>query len=307
MEWILQARFYVRPLFEKDGEMHKVYIAFFTCASSHAIHLDLVPSLEVSPFFKCLKRFFSCRGVGKLFISDNAKTFQSQDLKKFLLKNHVKWEFNLPRSPWWGGFFERLVRCTKRCLKKILGSAGLTYEELLMLLVETECVLNSRPLTYVYSQEDDVEEPLSPLHFLLGRRLLSRVADQEDLGQEVGNEDRENLSERARYMKLLLNHFWHRWRMEYLTELRQHHAVQWKILNKGTIIKEGDLVILKEDKVPRNSWKLGRVKDLHIGKDGQAHGATVTLPRRRATSCKDLSSCCIRLRYHQILTSSCRI
>ena len=121
-----------------------------------------------------------------------------------------------------------------------------------MLLVETECVLNSRPLTYVYSQEDDVEEPLSPSHLLLGRRLLSRVADQEDLGQEVGNEDRENLSKRARYMNLLLNHFWRRWRMEYLTELRQHHAVQQKTLNKGTTIKEGDLIILKEDKVPRN-------------------------------------------------------
>ena len=64
-----------------------------------------------------------------------------------------------------------------------------------------------------------------------------------------------------------------------LTELRQHHAVQRKTLNKGTIIKEGDLVIRKEDKVPRNSWKLGRVKDLHVEKDGQACGATVTLPR----------------------------
>ena len=45
-------------------------------------------------------------------------------------------------------------------------------------------------------------------------------------------------------MKLLLNHFWRRWRMEYLTELRQHHTVQQKTSSKGTIIKEGDLVIL---------------------------------------------------------------
>ena len=47
---------------------------------------------------------------------------------------------------------------------------------------------------YVYSQEDDVEEPLSPSHLMLGRRLPSRVADQEDSGQELGNEDQENLS-----------------------------------------------------------------------------------------------------------------
>ena len=66
---------YVRPMFEKDGEMHKVYIALFSCGSSHAIHLDLVPSLEVSPFIRCLEIFFSRRGIGKLFISDNVKTF----------------------------------------------------------------------------------------------------------------------------------------------------------------------------------------------------------------------------------------
>ena len=108
----------MRPMFEKDLEMHKVYVGVFTCASSRAIHLDLVQSLEVSLFIRCLKRFFSRRGVGKLFISDNMKTFRSQDLKKLLLKKHVKWEFNLPKSPWWGSFFEHLVRCTKRCSKK---------------------------------------------------------------------------------------------------------------------------------------------------------------------------------------------
>ena len=54
-----------------------------------------------------------------------------------------------------------------------------------------------------------MEEPLTPLHPLLGRRLLSRVADQEDSGQELGDENRENLSKRARYMNLLLNHLWH--------------------------------------------------------------------------------------------------
>ena len=52
-------------------------------------------------------------------------------------------------APWWGGFFERLVKSTKRCLKKSLGTARVTYEELLTIIVETEGILNSRPLTYV--------------------------------------------------------------------------------------------------------------------------------------------------------------
>lgn len=41
--------------------------------------------------------------------------------------------------------------------------AQLIYEELLTVLTEVEGVLNSRPLTYVYSDITD-QEPLTPGH-----------------------------------------------------------------------------------------------------------------------------------------------
>jgi len=74
-------------------------------------------------------------------------------VQSFLLNHKVKWKFNLERAPCWGGFFKRMVRCVKRCLKKILKNAKLTYEELLTVVVEIECVLNSRPLTCVFSED----------------------------------------------------------------------------------------------------------------------------------------------------------
>lgn len=64
-----------------------------------------------------------------------------------------------------------MVRCTKGCLKKTLGSASLKYGERITVLTEIENVLNSRQLTYVY--EDKIEEPLTPSLLMLGRRLLS--------------------------------------------------------------------------------------------------------------------------------------
>ena len=63
-----------------------------------------------------------------------------------------------------------MERSTKGCLKKTPGSARLTFVELNTVLTEVEGVLNSRPLTYVYQNE--IEEPLTPSHPMIGRRLL---------------------------------------------------------------------------------------------------------------------------------------
>ena len=82
----------------------------------------------------------------------------------------MKWRFDLDRAPRWSGLFERKVRCVQRCLKNILKNAKLTYEELLTVVVETECVLNFKSLTYV-SSEDRVEPLLNPLSFVDGKKI----------------------------------------------------------------------------------------------------------------------------------------
>ena len=61
----------------------------------------------------------------------------------------IKWSYSVERFPWWGGFFERLVKSVTRCLKTTLGTAQLGYEELLTVLVQVEGVLNSRTLSYL--------------------------------------------------------------------------------------------------------------------------------------------------------------
>ena len=186
----------------KDASLQKVHIVIFTCANSRAVHLDVVPDTTCAAFIQCLKRLFSRRGIVKLFISDNAKCFVGAQLKKFLKTKDIEWKYILEVSPWWGGFYERIVQTVKRALRKILRRSSVSFEELRTIVIEIECVVNSRPLCYLYS--DEHHEVLTPSHLLMGRRLLSNC---EHLPADIYEETEISLNIRVQYLNTLLKHY----------------------------------------------------------------------------------------------------
>nr|CAI5852458.1 unnamed protein product [Callosobruchus analis] len=66
-------------------------------------------------------------------------------------------------------------------------------------------------------------------------------------------------------------HIWQRWCKEYVSELQQR--TKWK-RTQGSL-QQGALVLIKEDNVPPMNWQLGRVVNLHQGKDAVIRVATV--------------------------------
>ena len=66
---------------------------------------------------------------------------------------------------------ERMVQSTKQCLKKTVGQASFMHNGLLTSVTEIESIINSRPLSYVSA--GDTEEPLTPSHLLIGRRVIN--------------------------------------------------------------------------------------------------------------------------------------
>ena len=265
------------PLFAKcckDGT-DKVYIALFSCCVTRAIHLELVRDLSAETFLCSFRRFVARRGVPSLIVSENAKTFKASEkairrlfnqpkVKSEMQTKRVTWKFNLERAPWWGGFFERMVRSMKRCLRKVLGNAKLTVDELNTVLVEVEGTLNARPLTEEYEEFEG--EVLTPSHLIYGR-AISFIPEREEVKEEV------SCGQRFKYITVKLEHFWKRWRDEYLTGLREYHKCRSG--SKESSLKKGDMVTVFGEGEKRGKWKLAVVEELIVGKDQRIRGAKV--------------------------------
>lgn len=153
--------------------------------------------------------------------------------------NDIKWHFIPAKSPHFSGLWEAAVKSIKTHLIKVTGNARLTYEQLYTLLRQIEAVLNSRPLTALSTDPNDLYA-LTPAHFLVGDSLVA--IPERDVGDVPVN--RLKMFERLQHM---LQHFWRRWRFEYLSSLQQR--TKWKT-NIGSSPKLGELVILREDNVP---------------------------------------------------------
>jgi len=194
------------------------------------------------------------------------------ELQAKLASKGIKWKFIVERSPWRGGWWERLVRNVKEPLRKVLGKALLSYSELATVLTRIEAVINTRPLTTV---SDDVRDltPITPAHLALGRSLF----DLPDVEEVPVNDSK---TRRYLYQQRLVNHFWKRWRGEYLHQL----SIRPKWNEEQPALRVGDAVLISDDKVSRGKWPLGRVEKLFPGKDGLVR--TVALKTQKGALCR---------------------
>ena len=201
---------------------NKAWISLFTCCVVRAIHLEIVTDMSTETFIRCLKHFAARRGMPRKCVSDNGSTFKTTaKFLKTVFKDDmvlgylagvgIEWVFNIERAPWLGGVSERMVKSTKRCRKKMIGQAKLSLDELHTAIVEIESIINSRPLSYISSS--DLEEPLTPSHLMIGRRILNlpdNLGYLLDPGDEEFTVDPTQLRKRAKYLSNTLNHFWRR-------------------------------------------------------------------------------------------------
>ena len=77
------------------------------------------------------------------------------------------------------------------------------------------------------------------------------------------------MNSRVKYLNLLISHYETRWKKEYLTELREFHKNNNRVPAKQ--INVGDIVLIEEG-LPRCRWRMGKVHELRMSKDGYVRG-----------------------------------
>ncbi|XP_053698496.1 uncharacterized protein LOC128745446 [Sabethes cyaneus] len=292
---------YFGPIYVRTGyrmRATKAYVSVFVCFSTKAVHLELVSDLSTSRFLQALRRFVSRRGVcGKIY-SDNgtnfvgAKNQMAELLQRLKSKEHheasarecaengTAWQFIPPGGPHFGGLWEAAVRSAKVHLLRVLGDTVVSYEDMTTLLVQVEGCLNSRPLTPLSEDPGDLQA-LTPGHFLVGSAL--KALPEEDLS-EVSEKGLRNQWEITQHR---YQHFWNRWRQEYLTQL-QARTKWWQ---PPVDVNVGSLVVIREDKIPPMQWRMGRITATHPGPDGIVR--VVTLRTTNGVIKRPVSKICI--------------
>ena len=273
----------------------KALRAIFTCATSRAVHLEIVENASAEAFLQALQRFASHHGWPETVISDNVGSFVGAEvelrklflegkkrLTDFAVLHKIHWKFITPLSPHQGGMYESLIKVTKQALRMSTGEQILSWNEMTTIFAEVKSIVNSRPLTYLSDDSNDLR-PLTPNHLLLGRASADVPHGP--------YEDTKNTHKRFQYVQTLVNNFWKRSITEYIPKLIATGRSKWQ--KKESQIKKDDIALIVENNVPRGKWNLGRVLEGFPGKDGIVRN--VRLKTENGELKRSIQKCCILL------------
>ncbi|GFT88514.1 uncharacterized protein TNCV_262961 [Trichonephila clavipes] len=257
----------------EELEANPIDFERITSDTSKAVHLEIVLDLTTDAFLATLKRFVARRGKCATISSDNAKNFvgANRELKRLhnLLKfpeeklssyfssEGISWNFMPPRAPNFGGLWEAGVKSFKFYSKRAVGNLMKTLEEFLTIITQIEGILNSRPITLLSEDIDDLEV-LTPGYFLIGRPITS-ISEPNLL------DNTENILSRWQKLTKIVQHIWTKWSRDYLNNLQQRNKWQFHKDN----VKLNTMVLIKDDNLPVNKWSLGRITKLIPGTDGK--------------------------------------
>ena len=260
------------PFYVKEARKElKKYGLLFTCMCSRAVHIEMLDDLTTDAFINALRTFIAIRGNVRQLRCDQATNFVGakrefmnamKDLDHEQMKEYgCEFIMNTPSSSHMGGVWERHIKTIRSVLTAILDQSAkrLDTASLRTFLYEVMAIINGRPLTIEHLNDPTSLEPLTPNHILMMKSSIIFPPPGQFVKQDL------YLRRRWRQVQFLSNEFWVRWRKEYLLNLQQRQI--WQTDKRDT--KVDDIVIICEDSLPQNQWKLARVTEVYPSADGK--------------------------------------
>ncbi|VDL83821.1 unnamed protein product [Nippostrongylus brasiliensis] len=301
--------FFDLPRPTENPDSHRYYGCIFTCTVTRLMHLEMLESMSTVDFINALRRFVSRRGLPTSITCDNAPTFLlsssllqknsnnvdlNEDIERVLAEKEIQWKHITPYAPWQGGFYERLIKSVKHALYKALrGSAERHGDHLRTVITEIEACLNSRPLTYQGTDQEELSS-IRPVDFLqrdidLTLPLEHLIAPSDQDASYVPPEEIRTLQTTREVREALKSsyenteRFWRIWREQYLTSLREKQKTRLTDRRQSKTIPEvGDIVLVNDPILPRNDWKMARITEVKKGtNDDIREVGLVTSTRRK--------------------------
>ena len=262
----------------------KIYILVITCLAVRAVHLEPTGGMETQHVINAISRFADVRGTPRTITSDNQTSFvkADNDLVKWInsldwdkivqttsdyRKRGIKWIFNPPIAPHFGGVYEIIVKAAKRALYSTVGNADLNEEEFRTATSKITFMLNQRPLQK--TGDDNDWQTLTPNHFL-------NIPDEATFPPDLPTSKNE-LQERLRYQIAVQSHFWQRFQREIVPLL----SPRSKWFQRQENLKVGDLVVEVDETAPRGQWKMAKITAVHPSQDSFVRHVDIIDAKRR--------------------------
>ncbi|XP_072030174.1 uncharacterized protein [Amphiura filiformis] len=291
---------YFGPFHIKQGRVtRKRYGMLFTCMNSRAVHIEVAHTLDTSSCIDGIRRFIARRGPVKVIHSDNGTNLVGADnelqralqeldqdqIQNFSTSHTFEWRYNPPAASHHGGVWERQIRTVRKLMCAILNEQHLktcrSDEQLHTFMCEIESTLNSRPLTRVSDDPDDLD--------VIAPRDLLLLRPRADMPPGCFVEKDIYARRRWRQIQYLADLFWQRWLKEYLPELQRRQ--RW--LQPQRNLKTGDVVLIVDESAPRNSWLMGKIVTTLPDKNGRVR--QVDVRTKSSTLRRPISKLCLLL------------
>ncbi len=259
-------------------------------------------SQSAEDFISCIRKFIALRSRPKFIVLDRAPSFIATEkvldevwkgviddpsVHSYLATEKVTFKFIPAYSPWMGRAYESQVKAFKSMCRKGLGKLTLTHDQLVTVVYEISAAINSRPLLYSAEQLGS-GVMITPGDFICpyskpGIPMKGREPDDVDYSQDSSTH--KTLLNIWLKGQKLLDSMYKLWQNMYLQSLRERRNVH----NNPRVRSKrfpciGEIVLIHGENLPRGSWQLGKITDVHEISDGKIRHVSLTTSEGRIIS-----------------------